>query len=320
MMKRTRPVPQKKLDEIAHLKKMVNSYQVVGLANLSKMPASALQDLRVGLRKDVVIHVAKKRLIKFAFEELKKPGLDQLLASMKGITALLFTNMNPMKLAKYLESKKAKGPAKGGDIAPYDIVVPEGDTKFPPGPIVSELSQNLKVQTMVKNGTVHIRADVTTHPKGTVIKQKEAELLTKLGIVPMEIKLDFYTAWENGQIIPNEVLHVNEELLLNNFRLGASQALGLAMGMNLVIPETIKPIMTKAIRAANAVAIKSGVFIPELAQLYLSTAVREASAVEASVFGASEGTSSKEEKKPEKKKTEEPKEEPETTGLGGLFE
>ena len=109
-MMRQRPIPQKKLDEVTRLQRLVEQYKVIGLANLEKMPASSLQDLRSNLRKNVVIHVAKKRLIKRAFEALDKPNLVEFSKKMKGITALLFTNMDPIKLAKYLESKATKDP------------------------------------------------------------------------------------------------------------------------------------------------------------------------------------------------------------------
>ena len=44
---RQRPIPQKKLDEVTRLQRLVEQYKVIGLANLEKMPASSLQDLRL---------------------------------------------------------------------------------------------------------------------------------------------------------------------------------------------------------------------------------------------------------------------------------
>ena len=217
-MMRQRPIPQKKLDEVTRLQRLVEQYKVIGLANLEKMPASSLQDLRSNLRKNVVIHVAKKRLIKRAFEALDKPNLVEFGKKMKGITALLFTNMDPIKLAKYLECKATKGPAKQGDLAPVEIVVHEGDTKLAPGPIVSEFAQHLKLQTMVKNGTIHIKTDMVTHKVGQMITAKEAELLSRLGINPIDIKLDLYGAYVDGQIISPEVLYVNDAKIIADVR------------------------------------------------------------------------------------------------------
>jgi len=282
-MMRNHAVSQDKLDEIAHLKKLVNEYQVIGLAHLEKMPASALSKIRQGLRKDVVIHMAKKNLILRAFKDAGKPNLEEFSNQLTGISALLFTNMNPIKLTKYLESKATKGAAKPGDLAPDDIVVPEGDTKLPPGPVVSEFNQHLKVQTMVKNGTVHVKADTVTHKKGQVITEKAAGLLMRLGITPMTIKLDIYSAWEQGEIIPSEVLHINEEEMMGNVRLAASQSLNLALALGLVSSETVVPLIQKAARIAEGVAMKLPIVIPELAEKYVALATREAKVIQDTV-------------------------------------
>jgi large subunit ribosomal protein L10 len=44
---------------------------------------------------------------------------------MEGQPALIFTDMNPFKLYKILEDSKTQAPAKAGNIAPSDIVVPK---------------------------------------------------------------------------------------------------------------------------------------------------------------------------------------------------
>jgi large subunit ribosomal protein L10 len=278
-MMRQRPVPQKKLDEVEHLKKLVETHSVIGLAHLEKMPANNLQDLRQNLRKDVIIHVSKKRLIKRAFEQMDKPNLMEFSKKLTGITALLFTNMDPVKLAKYLESKATKGNAKPGDIAPFDIVVHDGDTKLAPGPIVSDFAQFLKLQTQVKNGTIHIKNEVVTHKAGQVIGAKEAELLTRLGITPIDIKLDLYGAWNNGNIISSEVLHVNDAKIQADVQKAALQALNIAMELGLITKETAVPLLLKAARIARGVALKSNIIIPELVNDYVQKASREANAI-----------------------------------------
>lgn len=298
-MMRQRPIPQKKLDEVERLKRLVEQYKVIGLANLEKMPASSLQDLRTNLRKDVVIHVAKKRLIKRAFEALDKPNLIEFSKKLKGITALLFTDMDPIKLSKYLQSKATKGPAKQGDLAPVEIVVHEGDTKLAPGPIVSEFAQHLKLQTMVKNGTIHIKADMVTHKVGQMITAKEAELLSRLGINPIDIKLDLYGAWIDGQIISPEVLHVDDKKITSDVCLAASQAFNLAMELGLMTPETIVPMVTKAAQIAHNMALKMDIIIPEFADQYVQQAVRQANAIQKLVPDVEKASSEEESPKEE---------------------
>jgi large subunit ribosomal protein L10 len=324
-MMQTRQIAQKKLDEVIKIKKLLDKYKIVGLAHLEKMPANALHRLRTALRKDVVIHVSKKKLAKRAFEESGKKNLIELGKGMTGITAILFTDMNPITLAQYLKSKAVKGVAKAGDIAPIDIMVQEGDTKLAPGPIISELNQNLKVPTMIKNGTIHIRTNTITHKKGEVINDKQAQLLSRLGIEPIEVKLDFYSAWEDGEIIPTEVLNLNIDEVLGNFKAGVSNAYKVAVGINFLTSETIIPLVQKAARSAIGVALELPIFIPDLLTTYISRAACNAAVVESTVFGVSEAQaapaksddkSKKDSKKIEKKDSDD---DVMGAGIGSLF-
>ena len=301
-----------KVQEVEKIKALVKDFKVVGLAKLEKVPAKALHNLRDTLRGDVVIRMSKKKLIQKAFKESKKKNLIDLADHIFGITAMLFTNMNPIKLAQFLESKAVKGAAKPGDIAPGDIIVKAGDTKIAPGPIISELSQNLKLQTLIKNGTIHIRNDKVTHTAGQLIDAKQAQLLGRLGLEPMTIKLDFYSAWEDGEIIPTEVLHLDVNTILDNVRLAASEALNITLGLGMITSDTIKPIMAKAIRSLIALAMNLPIFIPEMVDQYMAKATREASALNGAVFESDEQPKSEEEPEPEKK-------EEEPAGLGSLF-
>jgi len=305
-------VSDTKLQEVEKITALVKDFKVIGLAKLEKVPAKALHNLRDTLRGDVVIRMSKKKLIQKAFKDSKKKNLLELADNIFGITAMLFTNMNPIKLAQFLESKAVKGPAKPGDIAPSDIVVKAGDTKIAPGPIISELSQNLRVQTLIKNGTIHIRNDKVTHTAGQLIDAKQAQLLGRLGLEPMTIKLDFYSAWEDGEIIPTEVLHLDVSTILDNVRLAASEAINLSLELGMVTSETIKPLMAKAIRSSVALALSLPIFIPEMVDQYMAKATREANALNGAVSEGEEQPEPEEEPEPEKK-------EEEPAGLGSLF-
>ncbi|WP_371803495.1 50S ribosomal protein L10 [Candidatus Lokiarchaeum ossiferum] len=311
-------ISKAKAAEVERLTELVGRYNVIGLARISKVPAKALHGLRDTLRGDVVITMSKKKLILKAFEAAGKNNLQHLAEEIDGITALLFTDMNPIKLAQFLESKAVKGPAKPGDIAPMEIIVKAGDTKIAPGPIISELNQNLKAPTMIKNGTVHIRNDTVTHKVGDLIDAKQAQLLARLGVEPMTIKLDFYSAWEDGEIIPEAVLHLDMEEILGNVQLAASQALNLALGIGMITSETVEPMIAKAYRSAVAVALELPIIIPDLVDQYLAKATRIANAVNASALGL-EVAPVVEESAAEPEKEEEKEEEEEPAGLGALF-
>ena len=318
-----RKIAPKKIQEVQFLKDNIQKYSVIGLVSMEKIDAKSITKLRKALRGKVVVRMSKKRLIKRALAafEKDKPNLIKLVDEIKGSSALIFTDMNPIELSQFLESNATKGPAKAGDIAPVDITVPAGDTRIPPGPIISEFSTILKLPTMIKDGTIHIRDDAVTHQKGDSIDLKQALLLKRLGIEPMTVSLDFYCAWENGDILPRDVLHLDIEKILNEFATGAQHGINLAMTLNMITNATLVPLLAQATLHANAIALNTpGLFIPEMIPQYLGKAYRIASQVNDIAHGIEpEQGPEPEEEPPKEEKKEEKKEEEEPAGLGDLF-
>ena len=143
MNKHKAHVSEYKKGELTRVKALIQKYKVVAVADMTNMPSVQLQKLRSNIKESVLITMSKGRIIKIAFEELKDKinGLEELEKHVKGMPALLLTNDSPFKLAKVLRKSKSSAPAKGGQVAPNDIMVPAGPTSFPPGPIMGELGQ-----------------------------------------------------------------------------------------------------------------------------------------------------------------------------------
>ncbi|MHA1111446.1 MAG: 50S ribosomal protein L10 [Promethearchaeota archaeon] len=316
-----RKIAPRKLEEVKYLKEQIAKYNVIGLVSMEKIDAKSITKLRKALRGRVVMRMSKKRLIKRALADTKKPNLDKLVDEITGSSALIFTDMNPIELSQFLDKSATKGPAKAGDIAPEDIIVPAGDTRIPPGPIISEFSVLLKLPTMIKDGTINIREDTVTHQKGASIDLKQALLLKRLGIEPMTVTLDFYCAWENGNILPRSVLHLDEQKILNDFATGAQHGINIAMALKMVTNATIVPLLTQAMQHATAIVLNTpGLFIPSMIPQYLAKASKIASQVNNIALGIEpEQGPEPEEEPPKKEKKEEKKEDEEPAGLGNLF-
>jgi large subunit ribosomal protein L10 len=322
-MMRQRKIPEKKLKEINLLKKYISEYNVVGLVSMEKITSKAITNIRRALRGQVVMRMSKKRLMLRALEESEATKHNILLLGekIKGNAAFVFTNMNPVKLNKFLESNATKGAAKAGDIAPEDIKVKAGNTRIPPGPIISELNQYLKLPTMIKDGMIHIKDDTTTHKKGAVIDLKSALLLGRLGIEPMTIMLNFYTAWENGELIAEEVLKLDEKKIIKDVQTAQASAVALAVSLGILSKETLPILMAKAFRQANALAFELPMIIPDMVPQYFQRAAMSAAVIENIVFGESAVAEVKKDKKTEKKKEDERKDDNEVLGegIGSLF-
>lgn len=233
---------------------------IIGLLNMQGMPAAQLQQMRGKLRKDAEMFMTKKRIIKIAIENIKdkKKNIAELEKYFAGMPALLFTKENPFKLYKILSKSKSAAPAKPGDIAPNDIIIPAGPTPFAPGPIISELS-GVGLKAMVQEGKVAIREDAVVARKGEVIKQKVADVLAKFNIQPMEIGLDLVAIYEDGIIYGKDVLAIDEDMFMGNLMKCISGAFEVSLEAGYATKDNAERIIAKAFREAKGVAIEGNI-------------------------------------------------------------
>ena len=99
-------VSESKKKIVEELLKLGKDYPIIGLLNMENLPAKQLQKINEKLRGDFVLRMAKKRIIKIAFDKLKedKKGIDKLTEYFKGMPALIFTNKDPFGLSIYLSA------------------------------------------------------------------------------------------------------------------------------------------------------------------------------------------------------------------------
>ncbi|MCX8195271.1 MAG: 50S ribosomal protein L10 [Candidatus Micrarchaeota archaeon] len=153
---------KKKVDELSQL---ALKYPIVSLVNLRNLPDRLLQSSRKKLRGKAEFVVAKNSVISRALE---KSGKGELSAYLDFPAAIVFTTMSPYSLFKFFKENKTKIAAKPGQIAPFDIVVPEGETDLPPGPALSEL-KSAGINAQIKAGKIVVAKDSVVAKKGAKI-------------------------------------------------------------------------------------------------------------------------------------------------------
>ena len=127
-----------KRSAVSDLESMLGSEGVLAVVDVHGIPASAMLSMRGGLRSDMRIRVAKKRLMRLAWENAGR-DLDELEALLEGTVqpALVHsTTMDSFQIFRRLKETEEGRAAKPGDVAPFDIVIEKMDTGMPPGPIV----------------------------------------------------------------------------------------------------------------------------------------------------------------------------------------
>ena len=261
---------------VADLVRQLVSSPIIGAVDMENLPAPQLQKMRAQLRGKVSFAMTKRRLMKIAIAQAKekKKGVEEIEKYLKGMPALIFTNENPFKLYRMLEKNKSPAPAKAGQTAPRDIIVPAGPTSFAPGPIIGELGQ-IGIRTGVEGGKVSVKSDSIVAKAGEKIKPKVAEVLTRLAIMPMEVGLDLVAVYENGVLYTKDVLSVDEVKLVADMGHLANSAFNVAMFIGYTTKDTIKPLISKAFREAKAIGLSQSIIDEGIVEDLIGRAERQ---------------------------------------------
>jgi len=331
-------VSERKKAIVEKLKNELSSYPIIGLVKIDNIGARVVQKIRAELRKDAKIVMAKNTLMRKAIMDLKDKiqGIEKLLPHIEGPCAFILTHKNPFKLATYLDKNKVPAPAKAGQVAPNDIVIQPMNTGIPPGPVISEL-QSLGLKTRIEGGQIRIVEPATITKAGERVNRTVALLLRRLNIDPFEAGLKLTVAFENGEIIPGDVLVINYEEFEQRIQHAYNRALNLAVNagilnkvslpliianvynnaMNLAVNSTIinsrslPIIISKALFQGLSIAAK----VAELNSEFVSPKMQEKLSMITTQTIVKEQPSTTKEKPEEKEDTEEE----EDLGLGALF-
>ncbi len=331
-------VAEWKKEEVNDLKELINNYDVIGIANLSDIPARQLQEMRKTLKGDATIRMSKKTLINLALEYSNKDkSILALSEHMEGQPALIFTEMNPFKLYKILEGSKTQAPAKAGAIAPEDIIVPKGDTGFAPGPILGELQQ-VGIPAKIEKGSIVVQNDEVVVKAGEQVSDKLAGILTRLDIKPMEVGIDLTAAFEDETIYTSDVLTIDEEQTIADVQKAFTQAVNLSINAVVYNKVSAPAIIQKATTDSLNLAVNAAVVNSKTADILLSRAYsqmlslaseaseNDASSVDEEILTklsanavATTPAVAETSEEPEEEEEEEEAEEDAAAGLGALF-
>lgn len=297
-------IPQWKLDEITYLVDLFKNNKNIGVIEVGHIHDQQIQAIRKILRGKAVIRMSKKSLQIRAIEEFqkksKKENLQEFANNIPGQSSLVFTNTDIFELKNIFLENEWMVPAKPDEITPVDIWVPAGDTGLPTGQVISELNMVLRLPTRIQNDTIWIREDTRTHKAGELVDVKQAAVLKKLGIRPIESLIKIHFAWCDGEVYPEEVLYMDMEQLQQNVASCYFSAQKLAVELGIIDEDTIEPLIQKANREAIGLLFEMPIFDEDMVEDYIKKATLNAKIVNSMVFGRGAAA-------PVKEKTPKPK-------------
>jgi len=280
-------VRPEKVARVGALTESVLAKPVTALVGVRGVPAAALQSMRRELRRrGHPIVVATNSSLRHALQEAAKqrPSLAPLLDRVEDQTALLTAEGNPFAIFDEFARTRSPTPARGGEVAPRDIVVPAGTTSFKPGPIVGEL-QHAGFPAAIEKGKVVLKKDTTIVRAGQTISREVAGLLTRMEIRPLEVGLAVRGLVDGTTYYPPEVLAVDLEAERAELGRAAWRAVAVAVELAYLTPVTFPLLVQRAHRRALGLAVAAGYPTKETIEPLFVQAMKEAAAVGRAVSG-----------------------------------
>jgi len=195
-------------------------------------------------------------------------------------------------------------------------MIPAGDTPFKPGPIIGDL-QKVGIKAKIQGGKIVITDDSLVVKKGGVISADLANVLSRLGIQPVELGLKITSAYESGMLYPGDVLDIDSEKTIADLQTAHTLSLNLAYNAGIYNKETTRLFLRKAFTEAMSLAINAEIVNKETIEMLLAKANMQMQSIAAAAAGEApaETTAPAAEEKKEEKKSDEDA----ASGLASLF-
>ncbi len=271
---RKKPVPERKLRQVQKLTELFRNYDKIIIFDFKDIPANMMKEMREKLYGFGQIVVVKNTLVKKALDSIidEKPHLKPLYDYLTGMRAFVFTNRDVFEISRIINSIREKQPAKPGKIAPYDIVIPKGNTGLKPGPAMTDL-RLANIPSRIIKGELWVMEDTLLVKRGQRISTQVAKVLQLLDIIPFEVKPKVLAAIDGRGIIKSDVLlkpiEEYEELVAG----AISDAIKISIHLSIPIAEAIGFLLQNAIHDALKLAIYTDTPIPEAIEFLIFKAI-----------------------------------------------
>ena len=261
-VRKTETIPEWKREEVDELVEFIDSFNSIGIVGVTGIPSRQLQAMRRELHGSADVRMSRNTLTIRALEEVDD-GVEELVDYVAGQVALIGTNDNPFGLYKQLEASKTPAPINAGEVAPNDIVIPEGDTGVDPGPFVGEL-QTVGAAARIMDGSIKVTEDSKVLEEGEVVDDDLANVLTELGIEPKEVGLDLKGVYSDGVLFEPDELAIDVDEYRADVESAAAAARNLSVNAAYPTASTAGTLLAKASGEAKSVALHAEIESPDV--------------------------------------------------------
>jgi len=292
----------------SRLIKLLDEYPQIFIVGADNVGSAQMAKIRHALRGKAVILMGKNTMIRKAIKghiENNK-NLEQLLPCVRGNIGFVFAKGDLPEVKKKLTELKVAAPAKSGNIAPIDVIVPAGPTGMEP--TQTSFLQALNIPSKITRGQVEIINDIHLVKAGAKVGPSEANLLAKLDIKPFSYSLVIKNVYDNGSMYDASVLDLTDDDIIAKFRNGVRNVASVSLAVHFPTVASVPHSVLNGYKRILSIGLATQYSFPKVEQL--KKAATNAPVVEAK----------KEEKSAPKvaEKKKEPEPEPEDDADMGL--
>jgi len=286
--------------------KLLDEYTKIFIVGVDNVGSNQMQKIRQAIRGKAVVLMGKNTMIRKAIRGhvQNNPVLENLLAYVRGNVGFVFVKDDLAGVKKLLVDNKVSAPAKVGQQAPQEVIVPKGNTGLEP--TQTSFFQALNIQTKINKGQIEIVNDVNLIKLGQKVGVSEANLLTKLDIKPFRWGLSILQVYDSGAIFSPSVLDLTDSDLLAKFNNGVRNVAALSLQVGLPTVASLPHSVARAFKNVLSVALETNYPLKQAEEIKNMLANPQAYQ---QPKAEDKKPDKKEEKKEEKKKEPEPVEE-----------
>lgn len=254
---------QRKLKYKETLLNYLNTYKGCLIITVDNVGSKQMQEARMALRGRAAILMGKNTIMRKVIrdEAEKNPKVGNILPYINGNMGFVFTNEDLVEIRDVLTANKVPAAARGGQIAPKDVVVPPGPTALDPGQ--TGFFQALNIATKITRGAIEILTEVKLIRTGERVSSSAVVLLNKLNIKPFEYGIIPVTVYEDGSVYSAKFLDMTEDQIGNRFGAACAALASVSFAIDYPNTATVPHSFGRVLKQLVSLSLASGYTIEE---------------------------------------------------------
>jgi large subunit ribosomal protein LP0 len=263
------------------------NYSKMFLVDVDNVGSNQLHQIRIALRGKALIYCGKNTQMRRVIRELEKenPQLERVRNVLKLNLAIVFTNDNLSEIRDVIVDNKVAAPARAGQLAQCNVVVPAGNTGMEP--TMTSFLQALNIPSKITKGSIEILSPVDLILQGERVEASQAALLEKLDIRPFSYGLVVRHVYDDGAMYDPAVLDITDEIILASFAAGIKNIAAIGIETDTPSVASVPYSILLAFKNLLAIAAETEYTFPEAAAMKEFLANPEAFASAAPAAGGS---------------------------------